>query len=66
MWDSFSSRLDEVIEAEGHFAVQLTNRAEPKATGVPVVFHNLWLFEVANGRVTRTRLYADTAQVRGH
>lgn len=63
VWESFSSRVDQVIEAEGHFAVQLTNTAVPKATGVPVVFHNLWLFERANGRVARTRLYADTAQV---
>jgi ketosteroid isomerase-like protein/phenylpyruvate tautomerase PptA (4-oxalocrotonate tautomerase family) len=65
VWDSFSSRVDQVIEAEGYFAVQLTNTAVPKATGIPVVFHNLWLFEVANGRVVSTRLYADTAQVRG-
>ncbi|MFE4826734.1 tautomerase family protein [Streptomyces sp. NPDC056672] len=65
VWDSFSSRVDQVIEAEGHFAVQLTNTAVPKVTGVPVVLHNLWLFEAANGRVVRTRLYADTAQVRG-
>lgn len=65
VWDSFSTRVDQVIEADNYFAVQLTNTAVPKATGVPVVFHNLWLFEVANGRVARTRLYADTAQVRG-
>lgn len=65
VWDSLSSRVDQVIEAEGHFAVQLTNTAVPKATGVPVVLHNLWLFEVANGRLVRTRLYADTARVSG-
>ncbi len=64
VWDSFSSRVDQVIEADNYFAVQLTNTAVPKPTGVPVVFHNLWLFEVANGRLTHTRLYADTAQVR--
>ncbi len=64
VWDSFSSRVDQVIEADGYFAVQLTNTAVPKGTGVPVVFHNLWLFEVANGRVAGTRLYADTAQIR--
>lgn len=65
MWESFSSQVDRVIEADGAFAVQLTNTAVPKATGVPVVLHNLWLFEVANGRLTRTRLYADTARVSG-
>ncbi|MFJ6085249.1 tautomerase family protein [Streptomyces sp. NPDC092369] len=65
VWDSFSSEVDQVIEGQGHFAVQLTNTAVPKATGVPVVFHNLWLFEVASGRVVRTRLYADTARVGG-
>ncbi|WP_216896600.1 tautomerase family protein [Nocardia alni] len=64
VWDSFSSQVDQVIEAEEYFAVQLTNTAVPKATGVPVVFHNLWLFEVANGRLAHTRLYADTAQIR--
>ncbi|MGW6277107.1 tautomerase family protein [Kribbella sp. NPDC055071] len=63
-WESFSSHVDQVIEADGHFAVQLTNTAVPKATGVPVVFHNLWLFEITNGRVAGTRLYADTAQLR--
>lgn len=65
VWESFSSQVDRVIEADGAFAVQLTNTAVPKATGVPVVLHNLWLFEVANGRLTRTRLYADTARVSG-
>jgi ketosteroid isomerase-like protein len=65
VWDSFSSRVDQVIEADGYFAVQLTNTAVPKATGVPVVLHNLWLFEVANGRIVGTRLYADTARVSG-
>lgn len=65
VWESFNSRVDQVIEADGSFAVQLTNTAVPKATGVPVVLRNLWLFEVANGRLTRTRLYADTARVGG-
>ena len=64
VWESFDSRVEQVIEADGHFAVQLTNTAVPKATGTPVVFHNLWLFEAANGRFVSTRLYADTAQVR--
>lgn len=54
-----------MIEAEGHFAVQLTNTAVPKATGVAVVLHNLWLFEAADGRLVRTRLYADTARISG-
>jgi ketosteroid isomerase-like protein len=61
VWESFSSRVEQVIEAEKYLVVQLTNTAVLKATGVPVVFYNLWLFEVANGRVVRARLYADTA-----
>jgi ketosteroid isomerase-like protein len=65
VWDSFSSRVDQVIEAEGHFAVQLTNTAVPKATGVPVVLKNLWLFEAVDGRLVGTRLYADTARIGG-
>lgn len=64
VWASFSSRVDQVIEADGRFAVRLTNTAVPKATGVPVVFHNLWLFEAVGGRLSGTRLYADTAVVR--
>jgi hypothetical protein len=29
-----------------------------------VVFQNLWLFKVADGRFTSAQLYADTAAVR--
>lgn len=65
VWESFSSHVEQVIEADGYFAVQLTNTAVPKATGVPVVLYNLWLFEVTGGRIGGIRLYADTARVRG-
>jgi ketosteroid isomerase-like protein/phenylpyruvate tautomerase PptA (4-oxalocrotonate tautomerase family) len=65
VFESFSVQVDQVIEAENHFAVRLTNNAVPKATGVPVMLHNLWLFEVAKGRVVGAQLYADTALVRG-
>ena len=65
VWESFSSRVEQVIHADGYLAVQLTNTAVPKATGVAVVLYNLWLFTVANGRIVHTRLYADTARVSG-
>ena len=64
MFESFSVQVEQVIEAENHFAVQLTNTAVPKATGVEVVIRNLWLFEVGGGRVIGARLYADTAAIR--
>jgi hypothetical protein len=35
-----------------------------KATGKTVVFQNVWLFEVASGRLASAQLYADTAAVR--
>jgi ketosteroid isomerase-like protein len=36
-----------------------------KAAGKTVVLQNVWLFEVASGRLVSARLYADTAAVRG-
>lgn len=64
VFESFSIQVEQVIEAENHFAVQLTNTVVPKATGAEVTIRNLWLFEVAGGRVIRARLYADTAAIR--
>ncbi|MFB8353338.1 tautomerase family protein [Streptomyces niveus] len=61
VWESFESRVDQVLGGDDHFTVQLTNTAVPKATGKMRVFHNLWLFEIAAGRLTSARLYADTA-----
>ncbi|MFI5728750.1 tautomerase family protein [Kribbella sp. NPDC051587] len=61
VWESFAIRLDQVIEADGHLVVQLTDTAVPKSTGTPIVIHNLWLFEVSGGRITSAQLYADTA-----
>ncbi|MEV8288366.1 tautomerase family protein [Streptomyces niveus] len=63
VWESFSSRVDQVLEGDDHFTVQLTNTAVPKATGKTLVFHNLWLFETADGRLVSGQLYADTAVV---
>lgn len=34
------------------------------ATGETVVLENVWLFEVAGGRLASAQLYADTAAVR--
>ena len=64
MWESFDVHVDQVIESADYLVAQLTNRAVLKATGKTVVFQNVWLFEVAGGRLVSAQLYADTAAVR--
>jgi ketosteroid isomerase-like protein len=63
VWESFTVHLDDIIEADDHLLVQLTNTAIPKGSGKAVVFQNLWLFKVADGRFASAQLYADTAAV---
>jgi ketosteroid isomerase-like protein len=63
VWDFFTVHLDDIIESDDHFIVQLTNTAIPKGSGKTVVFQNLWLFKVADGRFASAQLYADTAAV---
>lgn len=63
VWESFKSGVDQILEGDDHFTVQLTNTAVPKATGETLVFHNLWLFETADGAFVSGQLYADTAVV---
>jgi len=63
VWDSFTVHLDDIIEFDDHFVVQLTNTAVLKGSGKAVIFQNLWLFKVADGRFTSAQLYADTAAV---
>jgi ketosteroid isomerase-like protein len=63
VWKSFTVHLDDIIESDDHLIAQLTNTAVPKASGKTVVFQNLWLFEVADGKFARAQLYADTAAV---
>ena len=63
VWESFDVHVDQVIESADYLAARLTNTAVLKATGKTVVIQNLWLFEVANGRLASTQLYADTAAV---
>jgi len=63
VWESFTVHLDDVIEAGDYLIARLTNTAVPKKTGSAVVFQNLWLFEVADGRFARAQLYADTAAI---
>ena len=55
--------LDDIIGSDDHLIVQLTNTAVPKGSGKAVVFQNLWLFKVADGRFASAQLYADTAAV---
>src|ERR1700723_756045 len=63
VWESFDVHLDQVIESADYLVAQLTNTAVLKATGKTVVFQNVWLFEVASGRLASAQLYADTAAV---
>jgi ketosteroid isomerase-like protein len=63
VWESFDVHVDQVIESADCLVAQLTNTAVLKATGKTVVFQNVWLFEVASGRLVSAQLYADTAAV---
>ncbi|MDG4820589.1 nuclear transport factor 2 family protein [Asanoa sp. WMMD1127] len=65
VWESFDITVEDVIAADDHIIARLTNTAVPKATGKAVVFENLWLFSVADGRIVRVQLYADTAVTTG-
>jgi ketosteroid isomerase-like protein len=65
VWESFEVHVDRVTATGDYVIVQLTNTAVPVATGKPVIFQNLWLFETSRGRFTRTQLYADTAAATG-
>ena len=65
VWESFDVRVDQVIESADYLVARLTNAAVLKATGKTVVFQNVWLFEVASGRLVSGQLYADTAAVGG-
>ncbi len=63
VWDTFTVHLDDIIESDDHLIVQLTNTAIPKGSSKAVIFQNLWLFKVADGRFASAQLYADTAAV---
>jgi ketosteroid isomerase-like protein len=65
VWESFDVHVDQVIESADYLVARLTNTAVLKATGRTVVVQNVWLFEVAGGRLVSAQLYADTAAVRG-
>ena len=64
VWESFDVHVDQVIESTDYLVAQLTNTAVLKATGKTVVLQNVWLFEVASGRLVSAQLYADTAAAR--
>jgi ketosteroid isomerase-like protein len=65
VWESFDVHVDQIIESADYLVAQLTNTAVLKATGQTVVLQNVWLFEVASGRLVSAQLYADTAAVGG-
>jgi ketosteroid isomerase-like protein len=64
VWESFDVHVDQIIESADYLVAQLTNTGVLKATGKTVVIQNVWLFEVASGRLVSAQLYADTAAVR--
>jgi ketosteroid isomerase-like protein len=64
VWKSFDVHVDQVIESADYLVAQLTNTAVLRATGETVVIQNVWLFEVAGGRLAGAQLYADTAAAR--
>lgn len=64
VWESFDVHVDQVIQSADYLVAQLTNTGVLKSTGKTVVIQNVWLFEIANGRLVSAQLYADTAAVR--
>jgi ketosteroid isomerase-like protein len=56
VWESFDVHVDQIIESADHLVAQLTNTAVLKATGETVVLQNVWLFEVASGRLVSAQL----------
>jgi ketosteroid isomerase-like protein len=64
VWESFGVHVDQVIESSDYLIARLTNTAVLKATGNTVTFQNVWLFEIASGRLVSAQLYADTAAAR--
>jgi uncharacterized protein len=62
-FDDFTSRPEGLIDGGDQLVVPVHVRARAKHGGTADV-HNVWIYEFRAGKVTRARVYADTAVLR--
>jgi hypothetical protein len=62
-FDEFASTPEGFIDGDDRIAVPVRVQARTK-DGRSVDVRNVWIYEFSDGRVTRGRVYADTAVVR--
>ena len=62
-FDEFTSTPEDLIDAGDRIVVPVHVRARAKS-GATVDVHNVWIYEFTEGRLTRGRVYADTAVLR--
>jgi hypothetical protein len=62
-FDEFSSVPEGFVDGGDQIAVPVHVRARAK-NGAIVDVHNVWIYEFSAGKVTRGRVYADTAALR--
>ena len=62
-FDEFTSTPEDVIDAGDRIVVPVHVQARAR-TGTPVDVHNVWIYDFNEGKLTRMRVYADTAVLR--
>ena len=62
-FDEFTSTPEDLIDAGDRIVVPVHVRARAK-NGRTVDVHNVWIYEFREGKLTRGRVYADTALLR--
>ena len=62
-FDEFTSTPEDLIDAGDRIVVPVHVRARTK-NGSAVDAHNAWIYEFEEGKLTRGRVYADTAVLR--
>ena len=62
-FDEFTSTPEDLIDAGDRIVVPVHVRARAK-NGRTLDAHNVWIYEFTEGKVTRGRVYADTAVLR--
>ena len=62
-FDEFTSAPEDLIDAGDRIVVPVHVRARAK-NGRTLDVHNVWIYEFGEGKLTRGRVYADTAVLR--
>ena len=62
-FDEFSSTPERFIDAGDQIVVPVHVQARAK-NGKTIDLHNVWIYEFSEGKLTRGRVYADTAVLR--